>query len=482
MKIRASQLYPQRVVRGIRNAWRFMVEDVWDVDPCTMPRWRGMGVKALRVVCLVFRGYRQDECSMHASALTFSSLMAIVPVLALSLALARGFGDADTAKEWIRGNITAWTETFRTVEEIPLDGADVVAPDAGLVGESELASQIERLVDSGFEKVDKISFKALGGVGLVFLLLMVIEVLGHVERSFNRVWGVSVGRSLWRRFTDYLSVLLVLPILILAAASLPVMDIISRCLDESSMAFVRALSNSGGFRNLTVLLMTTLVFSFLIMFMPNCRVRVRASLSGGFVAAALFLLWMSLCAALQIGAARYGKIYGGFAVVPILLAWVYVSWCLVLFAAEVAFAVQNCATYQMEQSSSTANIHARMTLALAVVVEAARAMHGEAQPLSVPKYAKQNGVPVRFLNDIIDDLVDAGFLGQLSMSDRTFALLRSPAALTVSEVTDVVMSSGARPSDLGLSGVDSPISEVVQKAIRGMDGALKDTKIQELCS
>jgi len=482
MKLNMNELNPSRFWKSIRRGWRFLLDDVWDVELSSLSRWSSMGVKSLRVVYLVFRGYKQDECSMHASALTFSSLMAIVPVLALSLALARGFGDAETAKEWIHGKVSAWTETFKSPVIEPDGEVNAGAPgaDADAFDQGQLASQIDRLVESGFEKVDKISFKALGGVGLVFLVLMVIEVLGHVERSFNRVWGVAVGRSLWRRFTDYLSVLLVLPILVVASASLPVMDFISRFLDESSMQLLRNLANSGAFRNLTVVFMTTLSFAFLIMFMPNTRVRLQAGLAGGLVASLLFLLWLSICAAIQVGAARYGKIYGGFAVVPILLLWVFVSWCIVLFGAEVAFAVQNCATYRMEQSARGANIQARMTLALAVIVEAARAMLGKAHQFAASDYARANGVPVRFLNDIVDELVNAGYLGPLSTKEGAFALLKSPAALPVKEVIGVVMSSGVQPGDLGLTGLDPRIEEAVHSAAKGINDSLRETTVQDL--
>lgn len=482
MKFSINAVNPNRLIKKIRRGWHFMIDDVWDVEISSLSKWSGMGVKSLRVIYLVFRGYKQDECSMHASALTFSSLMAIVPVLALSLALARGFGDAETAKAWINGRVTSWTETFSSqdVADNKEGNTDNLTAETKDSQQWQLATEIDRLVQSGFDKVDKISFKALGGVGLAFLLLMVIEVLGHVERSFNGVWGVAKGRAFWRRFTDYLSVLLVLPVLVVASASLPIMDFISRFLDESSMQFIRNLANSGAFRNLTVLLMTSLSFSFLIMFMPNTRVRMRAGLSGGFVAALLFLVWLWLCAAIQFGAARYGKIYGGFAVVPILLAWVYVSWCIVLFGAEVAFAVQNCNTYIMEQSAHKANIQARMTLALAVVVEAARAMMGKRPHFTASDYARSNGVPVRFLNDIVEELVNAGYLGQLSTKSGAFALLKSPVALPVKEVVGVVMSSGVKPVDLGLTGLDPRIEEAVESAGKGINDSLRDTTIQDL--
>ena len=488
MNLKSIQTALRRQGAAVRRAWKFATEDVWDVEISSLSALRGIGVRAVRVVTLVFKGFKDDECSMHAASLTFSSLMAIVPVLALCLSMARGFGDADTAKNWIQGRVESWTETFKVEPSVPLTngvskvaGVSIAVSDASdAQARNELALRINDIVEQGFEKVEDINFAKLGTVGLVLLIWMVISVLGRVERTFNRVWGVAVGRSVWRRFTDYLSVLLILPVLIVAAASMPVMEMLTRFLDENTAAFIQRLASSGFFKNLTVMGMTSLAFAFVLMFMPNTRVRFRPAIAGGFTSAVLFLVWLSLCAMLQVGAARYGKIYGSFAVVPILLAWVYMSWQIVLFGAEVAFAVQNCTTFKMEQNAREANMLARMTLTLAVVVAAARAMVSSEPKFCVADYAREHRVPVRFLNAVIEELVQAGYLAQLSDKQESFALLKSPAALRVSEVIQVVMDSGATPADLGLASIDCRIVEAVQGASRGVDASIQGVTIDSL--
>jgi membrane protein len=480
VKLSAIKTNIQNLGNSLRRSWHFAREEVWDIELTSLSALKGVGVRTLRVLTLVFKGFRDDECSMHAASLTFSSLVAIVPVLALCLSMARGFGDADTAKHWIQGRVSDWTETFKVDPDASTNGAAAADPTTNDGVRSELALRINSIVEQGFEKVDNINFAKLGTVGLVVLIWMVIEVLGRVERSFNRVWGVAVGRSVWRRFTDYLSVLLILPILVAAAATLPVMDLLTRFLDDETAALMQRLVASGFFKNLMVTGMSTLAFGFLIMFMPNTRVRFRASLAGGFVTALLFLLWVSICAMLQVGAARYGKIYGSFAVVPILLYWVYMSWQIVLFGAEVAFAVQNCATFKMEQNARQANMLARMTLALAVVVEAARSMVTSAPKFCAVAYARTNRVPVRFLNTVIEELVQAGYLAQLSEKQGTFALLKSPATLQVGEVVRVVMHAGAAPGDLGLAAIDTRIVEAVQGATQSVDASLEGATIDSL--
>jgi len=471
----------------MRRGASYLRRDVWDLDVSALSWRRSLAIRFLRVVILVFRGFKDDECSMHASALTFSTLMAIVPILALCLSMARGLGDAETAKLWLQGRVQSWTQTFKAmpVENAGLDDAggaegagDSAVTDA--VVQNELAMRINLLVEKGFEKVENINFAKLGTLGLVLLIWMVIGVLGRVESSFNRVWGVAVGRTVWRRFTDYLSVLLILPILIVAAASLPVMDMVLRFMPADSAAFVQRLVASGLFKNAVVVVMTTLVFTFVIMFMPNTSMKVKSGLTGGLVSAVLFLLWLGICAMLQVGAARYGKIYGSFAVAPIVLAWVHVSWQIVLFGAEVAFSVENCDTFRMEQNAADANVRARLTLALSVVVEAARRMETGEPPFDLAEYGHQRRIPVRLLNAVTDELVRGGYMVPVTERPGVYVLLRSPASIPVQDIVDVVMNAGSGIKELGLVRVETEVLAVVKQAFDGMNGTLADLTVERL--
>ncbi|MBM4149615.1 MAG: YihY family inner membrane protein [Lentisphaerae bacterium] len=452
----------------IIRAWRFVTEGVWDLDPGSFSSVRGLAVKALRATHLMFRGFRDDDCPLHASALTLSSLMALVPILALSLALARAFGDEETGKVRMRNAVAEWTRTF---ERVPVES---VGGDGGVA----LGEQIDGLIVYCFDRVDQISFKTLGSVGLVLLVWMVVQVLGSVEAAFNRVWGVRKGRSVWRRFTDYLSVLFVLPLLILAASSVPVADIATRHLGEGQAELLRTLLDSGLLKGMLMVVFSTLSFGFLIIFMPNTTVKARAALSGGFVAALLFLGWLRLCAAFQVGVARYGAIYGGFAVVPIILAWAYVSWEIVLFGAEAAFAVQNCTTYRLEGGAAHASVRARLVLALSVVVEAARGMRSGSGGFSPSLLAKERGVPVRFLNDVVDVLVGAGLLAEVAGDTGCFVLLRSPETLKARDVVDAVIGAGVGPAELGLKEAEAVVAGAVELSARRAGGA--DITISEL--
>ena len=465
----------------IRRVWQFVSDDIWDIELTSLSALRALGVRLLRIIHLVVRGFREDKCPLHASALTYSTLMAIVPILAFSLALARGLGDETRTRDRIREAVSQWTSTFREAPG-PAPVPDQVEPltPAATEARLELADEIDNLVEQALQKVDNVNFTALGSVGLVLLFGLIIQVLGQVEDSFNNVWGVTACRPVWRKFTDYLSVLVVLPILAVAASSLPIVDFATRFLDEATANLVRSFLLSGFLRELVVLLMTTVTFGFILMFMPNTRVKPVPALVGGLVTGLLFIVWLKLCAALQIGVGRAGAIYGSFATVPILLAWVYTSWQIILFGAEITFAVQNGGTYRMEQGARRANIEARMQLALTILAEAGRATLGEAPPFAIAAFARERRISVRFLNDVVEDLVTAGLMAEIAHHEGHFALLRAPTALGIHDVLKAVSALGVKPSALGLVRLDPGVEEALRKIASGLNTTLRDVTVQTL--
>ncbi len=477
---------------GLKRAWKFITSDVWDIDIKSLAPKKGFAVRFVRVIYLVFKGFRDDECPLHASALTYSTLMSFVPVLAISLALARGLGGADAAKLKVQEAVNEWTESFSsaqivavsssndvaTATNVVIDIADMQTGDASTAS-NNLATQINEMVETGFDKVENISFTALGGVGLILLLWMVVSVLGRVEGSFNQVWGISKGRPIWRKFTDYLSILILLPILVIATSSLPVNDFIINHSGGAAGTMQNILS-SDLLRRVTFTFMTTLCFGFTIMFMPNTKVKLLPALSGGFVSGMLFIGWMWICAAIQVGAVKYGKIYGSFAVVPIILAWVYVSWQIVLFGAEVAFAVQNCATYRMEQGSERASFKAKTILAISLVVEAAKKMMGDDGGLDIEKYARERSIPVRLLNEVTKELSELGLFAEVHDDGGLFVLLKAPGSLMVYDIVKSFSDFGVTSAKLGLGSVDPGLHKLLDQIDKGLDEGLKGVTVMQL--
>ncbi len=468
--------------------WRYVVSDVWDLDLASLPRWRRAQARMARILYLTFRGFWDDDCSLHAASLTFNSLMALVPIMALSLALIRGMGAEDVVKTRIRAFVEKATHTLAVHTAMrSVSFPETIRPEEPSASSEPpmtpelFARQIVHLVDEIFAKMDRVNFRAIGGLGLVLLLYTAVAVFSSVETSFNRVWGVTTGRSWWRKFTDYLSLLFVLPILVIGAMSLPAMEMISRMLNATTAEAIRSSLATGLFKTLTVHGLSGLTCSFLIMFMPNTRVGWRAGLVGGLSSGILLVSWLKLCVAVQYGVAKYGAVYGGFAAVPILLAWVFISWQIILLGAELAYATQNYETYRMEQGAGKASPEARIRLALGIVVEAARALSGQGPIFDANRFAAEKCLPNRLVNDVVEELVRSGLLARISETKGSpYVLLRSPETLRISDVIESCLRSGVRPDVFGMDRLGSGVEAAVRSALGGLQASLQELTIRHL--
>jgi membrane protein len=438
--------------------------DLWDFDPEPLHWIRRGVVRVLRVIHLVWRGYRDDACQLHASALTYFTLMSVIPLLALGLALARVFGGDEIARERIRNEIARFGAQLATHAQ----GAD--GAEAGMV--ADFVAQLTRYADRIFDQIAQIGFGTLGGIGLAMLLWMAVSMLSQVEHSFNQVWSAP-GRSLWRKCSDYLTLVIIVPFLALAATTLPVASVVSRHLD--GWVGTDWLAGGGGLllRQGATLLLTVALFVVVLMFVPNTRVRFRPALAGGFVTAVCFLAWLWLCTRLQVGVIKYSKLYGGFAIIPILLAWVYTSWQILLLGAELSFACQHATTYGREQGARHAGCRARMQLALAVAAEMARAMQAGEGVFAAARFAQRQGLSVRLLNEVLDDLLQAGLVAETAGQPGAYVLLHDPSRLTAATVVRAVLDRGEPPEALGLDHLEPRLRDYSRQAERAWAEALE---------
>ena len=400
-----------------------------------------------RVVRLVLRGFMGDQCNLHASALTYYTLMSLIPLLALGLSLARVFGGGDLAREKIS-------------EEIDHIGAQL---SSGSVTESsaELAQQfvdqIRQYTDQIFDQIGNISFGTLGGVGLVVLLWMAITMLSQVERSFNSVWDAP-PRTLWRKCADYVAIIIVVPFLALAASTIPIVALVTKY----TYGYTFGLMSEEWFARLLRFgissTMMVSLFVIVLMFVPNTRIRFKAGLIGGITTAILFAVWLKICMALQIGVVRYSKLYGGLAALPILLAWVFMSWQIILFGAELTFAVQHSASFFRDEGAQKAGARPKWRLAIALCVEMARRWARGEGPFDAGTYVAAHHLSGRLVADVLGLLASAGIVAETGEKSGVFVLLRAPEKITVSEIVAAIADAGTPPEALGLSKTEGPLS------------------------
>ena len=457
---------------------RFVKKGVWELQSHDLPWPQRVGVHALRLVSLVVSGFQRNQCALHAASLTFFSLMALIPVLALTLAMARTFGGAELARAQIDKHLNSLMAQMEQAVEVRAADGDATEKKAKAEVTKAFSVQVREIADKLFDQVNQLGFGTLGGIGAVMLIWTVIGVLGKVEASFNQVWGVEQSRPLVRKFADYLSVILILPFLITAVSTVPVLGMLTTVMDKTldghTSAFLLTILHSGAIKTGITLMIGSLTFAFLLGFMPNARVKVIPALVGGFVTTVLFGAWLKACAMAQIGIAGYSALFGGFAVLPILLMWVYTSWQIVLLGSEISFAVQNRDTYVLEQNAFGASVRARLLLALTLCAETARRAREPADggPFAAETFAKQHGIPHRFVINILDDLVRNQILAQVAERPGEYLLYRCGEHITVADITKVMLDDGEPIEALGLNNLNASVLSFSQKLDETIDASL----------
>ena len=339
--------------------------------------------------------------------------------------------------------------TFSIQHSSGADGAGSAAPAApeGVITEDTLLE----LVDKGFNIVEQLNFGTLGGIGLLMLVWTVISVIGNVEQAFNRVWGVAETRPFFRKVTDYLAVVIILPFLAVAASSVPVLAVLEKKLTSIDAAV--GLSRFAGFpvfRVLWVLVILSLGFCLVLRGAPNTHVRFRPALAGGFLAAIGFSVWLKVCLKLQIGVAKYSQFFGTFAAVPILLFWVYVSWMILLVAAEVSFALQNADTYHLESGWTAPSQRARTLFAAALLRDLAHGMKEGGGPLDLVAWNREHRVSVRLVRDVAATLVRAKVLAPVDGRHDVYAALVDLQSWTLGDLVRALASDGASAEELSV--------------------------------
>ncbi|MCM0756224.1 YihY/virulence factor BrkB family protein [Desulfovibrio aminophilus] len=388
------------------NLKRHFNQDIWAGDGGGGGWFRRALNAVSRWSYLVASGFFENQCLIRASALTFTTILSIVPFLAVAFAISKGFGIQNT--EFVRGMLLRITG----------DRAEVVEKILSYIANTNV--------------------RTLGWLGVATLLATVFSMVGTVEKAFNTIWEVRRGRTAWRKFTDFFSVILVCPLIILVSASLTVSlrksDIVRELLSVSVIGGLEGLA-----LQIVPVLLISMAFTFAYAFIPNTPVRLSAAAVGGFVAG---VLWQSAQWAYinwQIGVTKYNAIYGSFAQLPLLLVWLYISWVIVLLGAEMAHAQQNLNSFTTRRFLGRASLEERQKVALLLMLVATRRfLDGEA-PASMLDLARRLAVPVELMGDLCSRLSSSGLVvlgGENSRAD--VALARNPERIRVFEVLDAM--------------------------------------------
>ena len=407
---------PSRGPRWLRRLAVFLAQDVWSADLEALPFLRRSAYRVLRVAFLAGRGFVEDRCLFRASGLAYITVLSLVPLLAFCFSAAKGLG---AYEHLMGGTVTPFLDrTF---------GAG--GPEA---------SELRQAVDKLFSFVDATDVGKLGAFGLAFLAYTVIKLLGTIERAFNDIWGIHGARSFVRKISDYLSLVVVVPILLASATAAA-----AALQSASGIAHLDETFRLGPVRELFVpmvpLLGVWVGFAFLYLFMPNTRTRIVSSAIGGVAGGTLWFLAQALHVRFQIGMANYNALYSGFAAFPIFLLWIYVSWIAVLFGAEFAFSHQNQAAYRQIARSRHYDHAFREVLAIRVLTRIGMAFRKNEPPRDAIGLADELAVTERSVREVLSRMEAAGLVAPVDESfDRGALPARDLANTRITDVLDAI--------------------------------------------
>ncbi|MBF0479125.1 MAG: YihY/virulence factor BrkB family protein [Candidatus Omnitrophica bacterium] len=402
--------------RIITKLFDFIDKDIWRIHTKKLPRQRSFLIKQLRIIVLAVREFRSNKCQLNASALTFYSLLSVVPVAAMAFGIAKGFGFDRLLEKQV-------------LEKFP--GQEVT---------------ITQIITFANNLLDNTQGGLVAGVGVMVLFWTVIQVLNSIETSFNDIWGIKTGRSLGRKITDYLSIMLVCPFFVIASSGVTVFAATQVEMILQKLSFLGPLSPAIFFLlALLPYVMIWILFAFIYIFMPNTKVKLSAGIIGGIVAGTIYQVVQVTYIQFQVAAAKANAIYGSFAALPLFLVWLQVSWRVVLFGTEVTFAHQNVDTYEFEQDClSVSHAFKRLVSLQITSILVKRFVKGE-KPLTATQISDEVDIPIRLVRDILFELTEAGIISEMQNSAYRLPLYQ-PAQdvnhLTIQFVTDVLEKKG----------------------------------------
>ncbi len=372
----------------IKKLLNFLKTDIWRMRLRDHSRGKSLLIRFLRVVALAIRGFNENKCKFRASALTFFSLLSIVPVIALMFGIAKG---------------------FNLQEKVAAQLLDKMK------GQEEVAN---RIISFSNSLLDKASGGVIAGVGVIFLFWTIISLLSNIENSFNDIWGVVKPRSFGRKFSDYLVTMLVCPILLGVAGGATIF--LSSQIGTITERFPLLKTLGPMFWLVLKLLpfMTIWIsFTFIFIFMPNTKVRFLSGLIAGIVAGTLFQLVQEAYVNFQVQITSRYAIYGSFAALPLFLLWLQVSWLIILFGAEVSFAHQNAEFYEFEPDCLSASRSFKTLLSVFISQRIVQRFCEGKKPYDASSLSRELEIPVRLVRQLLYDLSESGVISEAGKSD-----------------------------------------------------------------
>lgn len=362
---------------------------LWDRDIQSFPIWRRRFIWVVRLFYVIFRDLRAGQITLRAMGLVYTTLLSIVPVIAVSFSVLKGFG------------------VHNQIEPLLLGALEPLGERAEII-----SAQVITFVDN-------LDVGVLGFVGLGFLFYTVISLMQKIETSINFIWHVETLRTLSERFRDYLSVLVIGPVLVFASlgitasiAAVPLVEAMTETLWFGNLAGV------GG--RVLAYLMVASAFAFIYAFMPNAKVRLRSAIIGGLVAGLLWNIAGWGFASFVVSSGNYAAIYSSFATLVLFLIWLYLSWLILLLGASIAFYDNHPEFLARNSVEVTLSNRVKEKLALFLLERIGVGFVGNDPPHTASSLAEELNMPSGPVASVLQTLEDAGLLARTGKDQNAF--------------------------------------------------------------
>lgn len=399
-------------------------------------------VKVTRIILASARGFNEDDCALKASALTFYSLLSIVPVFAVAFGIAKGFGFQERLESEIQ-------QRFFEQKELT-----------------------QKLIDFSYKTLENTQSGLIAGIGLIVLFWTVIKLFGNIESSFNSIWKVKKARSFARSFSDYLAMILFCPIFFFASSSLSVF-VLTQITDFSKTRGIWETVSPVVYLALYIfpIILAWLLFTALYSIMPNTKVPFKYALIAGVCAGTAYQIVQSLYIHSQVALGSYGAIYGSFVALPLFLIWLNTSWWIALGGAEIAYHAENDPiTFALSKKANRHKADAKV-LGLLIMQHCIRAFSHGSPPPSLYDLSQDIGVPVVSIKKILHQLIESGLLVEVNWHDNSgeyYQPGRDIKTITLKSVCDALDHSR---NDLYLMVYDDDVKSY-EEAIKSADNFL----------
>ncbi len=419
----------------LKKLIRFLQVDIWNIPSQGDYHPHALLIEVLKKLLLAVRFFTAKRVMSHAAALTYSTLLAIVPIFAVVFAIARGFGFNKYIEEWFRDAFNSQPQAAEVI--INFVNSYLVHTKSGVIL----------------------------GVGLIFMLYTVLMLVRNIELTFNEIWQVKKLRAPFRMFTDYVAMLFMFPIFIVLASGVSIFmaTLADRVSDAMLIgSFMRMLMN------LFPYVLMSVVFIALYVFMPNTHVKLRYCIIPGILAGVAMQCLQLLYIHSQIWMSSYNAIYGSFAALPLFMLWVQLSWTICLFGAELCYTNQNLEFYDYDTKTMDISHRYRMLMSALLMSKICKRADLEQEPYTALELRKLTGIPIRIVNDLLYNMIDAGMLIESTPDEKEstsrFSLVGNAEKMTVGALIDRLEAQGTWRLNVSL---DSHYNEEWKKVVKG---------------